>query len=35
MSGIKELFPEYWDSMPDKSYEIEDVMIILKELGIK
>lgn len=34
MSGIKELYPDYWKDMPDKVYEFEDVITILKELGV-
>ena len=34
MSGIKALFPEYWEAMPDKSYEFEEIMDHLKFLGI-
>ena len=34
MSGIKRLFPEYWEKMPDKEYDINEVFLILKELGV-
>ena len=34
MSGIKVLFPEYWEAMPDKSYEFEEIIDHLKFLGI-
>lgn len=35
MTGIKNLFPDYWEQMPDKTYEFEDIVEILRrDLGI-
>jgi len=34
MSGIKVLFPEYWEAMPDKSYELYEIVEHLEVLGI-
>lgn len=35
LSGIKEVFPEYWKAMPDVTYTFEDVIKHLEFLGIK
>jgi len=35
MTGIKNLFPEYYEKMPDITYQFEDILKILKDdLGI-
>ena len=31
MTGIKEVFPEYWEAMPDKTYEFQDILQILRD----
>lgn len=36
MSGIKNAFPEYYDSMEDRSYEFNEIMSILEnDLGVQ
>lgn len=31
MTGIKNLFPEYYEQMPDITYQFEDIVKILKD----
>lgn len=35
LSGIKALYPEYWEAMPDKTYTFADIIKHLEFLGIK
>ena len=35
MTGIQNVFPEYYEQMPDKNYSFEDIINLLnKDLGI-
>ena len=34
MDGIKKVFPEYWEAMPDRRYEFWELLAALKELGV-
>ena len=35
MTGIKNLFPDYYEAMPDITYQFEDIIKILKDdLGV-
>jgi len=34
MTGIKEKFPDTWDTMEDRTYELSEIIEILKRLGI-
>lgn len=34
MSGIKEFFPEYYESMEDKDYEFTELIEIIRNLGV-
>jgi hypothetical protein len=36
LSGIKKLFPEYWNSLPDDTeFDFSTVMKMLDDLGVK